>query len=148
MPKGYVWSGLAATQDGLYVLGLRDGASHLFWLPGVKGEAREIRLPFEAAIRSFAATADGSAVTFMLMGWTTASRGFIAKAGKLSALGVDSETWREAAKLSVRKELARSADGTMVPMVIIGQGKARSEEHTSELQSLMRISYAVFYLKK
>src|SRR3546814_16592394 len=49
MPKGYVLSGLAATQDGLYVLGLRDGASHLFWLPGVKGEAREIRLPFEAA---------------------------------------------------------------------------------------------------
>src|SRR3546814_8752345 len=28
------------------------------------------------------------------------------------------------------------------------QGKARSEEHTSELQSLMRISYAVFCLKK
>src|SRR3546814_7263127 len=28
-----------------------------------------------------------------------------------------------------------------------GQGK-RSEEHTSELQSLMRISYAVFCLKK
>src|SRR3546814_10445053 len=26
--------------------------------------------------------------------------------------------------------------------------KARSEEHTSELQSLMRISYAVFFLKK
>src|SRR3546814_1556029 len=27
-------------------------------------------------------------------------------------------------------------------------GKQRSEEHTSELQSLMRISYAVFFLKK
>src|SRR3546814_10022090 len=27
-------------------------------------------------------------------------------------------------------------------------GAARSEEHTSELQSLMRISYAVFCLKK
>src|SRR3546814_6711557 len=27
-------------------------------------------------------------------------------------------------------------------------GKARSEEHTSELQSLMRLSYAVFCLKK
>src|SRR3546814_2044228 len=26
--------------------------------------------------------------------------------------------------------------------------KSRSEEHTSELQSLMRISYAVFFLKK
>src|SRR3546814_6876378 len=28
------------------------------------------------------------------------------------------------------------------------KGAARSEEHTSELQSLMRISYAVFCLKK
>src|SRR3546814_6495741 len=29
-----------------------------------------------------------------------------------------------------------------------GRDAARSEEHTSELQSLMRISYAVFCLKK
>src|SRR3546814_7567818 len=36
---------------------------------------------------------------------------------------------------------ARTANGT-VPL------KPRSEEHTSELQSLMRISYAVFCLKK
>src|SRR3546814_9454512 len=28
------------------------------------------------------------------------------------------------------------------------RGRGRSEEHTSELQSLMRISYAVFCLKK
>src|SRR3546814_7570111 len=32
--------------------------------------------------------------------------------------------------------------------VDIGRTLARSEEHTSELQSLMRISYAVFCLKK
>src|SRR3546814_4753447 len=31
---------------------------------------------------------------------------------------------------------------------ILQQGESRSEEHTSELQSLMRISYAVFCLKK
>src|SRR3546814_5275887 len=30
----------------------------------------------------------------------------------------------------------------------IGKARPRSEEHTSELQSLMRISYAVFCLKK
>src|SRR3546814_8214112 len=30
----------------------------------------------------------------------------------------------------------------------LGQFASRSEEHTSELQSLMRISYAVFCLKK
>src|SRR3546814_3038513 len=51
-----------------------------------------------------------------------------------------------------------AGDGTPLPragaMTIfnhrIGQpaGRGRSEEHTSELQSLMRISYAVFCLKK
>src|SRR3546814_1259862 len=36
-----------------------------------------------------------------------------------------------------------------LPARAAGQGEgARSEEHTSELQSLMRISYAVFCLKK
>src|SRR3546814_4551221 len=33
-------------------------------------------------------------------------------------------------------------------IAILGCGDGRSEEHTSELQSLMRISYAVFCLKK
>src|SRR3546814_6013993 len=45
----------------------------------------------------------------------------------------------------------------LVPSIVIsawyllagdGRGFGRSEEHTSELQSLMRISYAVFCLKK
>src|SRR3546814_3570738 len=35
-----------------------------------------------------------------------------------------------------------------VPAVYLSGGVVRSEEHTSELQSLMRISYAVFCLKK
>src|SRR3546814_7086408 len=39
--------------------------------------------------------------------------------------------------------------GTAYRIVRRGEGGApRSEEHTSELQSLMRISYAVFCLKK
>src|SRR3546814_8621773 len=39
-------------------------------------------------------------------------------------------------------------DGHYVPNLTIGPAVVRSEEHTSELQSLMRISYAVFCLKK
>src|SRR3546814_7314038 len=35
-----------------------------------------------------------------------------------------------------------------VDRVGLKQGEGRSEEHTSELQSLMRTSYAVFCLKK
>src|SRR3546814_1000511 len=39
-------------------------------------------------------------------------------------------------------------DGVMAHRLHRGRIPARSEEHTSELQSLMRISYAVFCLKK
>src|SRR3546814_1495359 len=50
--------------------------------------------------------------------------------------------------------LHRSGAGTACTRDIAGgndplqRGQHRSEEHTSELQSLMRISYAVFCLKK
>src|SRR3546814_982528 len=46
------------------------------------------------------------------------------------------------ARLVRRKALLNLAEGQE------GQSVERSEEHTSELQSLMRISYAVFCLKK
>src|SRR3546814_1094521 len=39
-------------------------------------------------------------------------------------------------------------DAAVVPTAMIAPPAARSEEHTSELQSLMRISYAVFCLQK
>src|SRR3546814_2578797 len=41
-------------------------------------------------------------------------------------------------------ELALGPDGEILALRV----NSRSEEHTSELQSLMRISYAVFCLKK
>src|SRR3546814_9807739 len=41
----------------------------------------------------------------------------------------------------------RAFPALMMPVVLLGC-IYRSEEHTSELQSLMRISYAVFCLKK
>src|SRR3546814_3135669 len=49
----------------------------------------------------------------------------------------------------VRKARSLPSDGRAVnrPAAKIA-GYRRSEEHTSELQSLMRISYAVFCLKK
>src|SRR3546814_4762565 len=44
--------------------------------------------------------------------------------------------------------LLASPVGLIIPFIDPGDAKARSEEHTSELQSLKRISYAVFCLKK
>src|SRR3546814_4681762 len=48
----------------------------------------------------------------------------------------------EAARIPLDATLAVGDGANDVPMI------ERSEEHTSELQSLMRISYAVFCLKK
>src|SRR3546814_6758135 len=39
-------------------------------------------------------------------------------------------------------------DRLPAPAALVGGPRGRSEEHTSEIQSLMRISYAVFCLKK
>src|SRR3546814_10227812 len=70
-------------------------------------------------------------------------------AGRLPA-GFDPALWE-----AVRPNLTRLAEaegwlaicrGPVVP--VIADAGFRSEEHTSELQSLMRISYAVFCLKK
>src|SRR3546814_1537209 len=62
-----------------------------------------------------------------------------------------------AASSSIRRSADRPADDAVRTSPVpsqCGQGRVdasstpRSEEHTSELQSLMRISYAVFCLKK
>src|SRR3546814_10752729 len=45
-------------------------------------------------------------------------------------------------KLASMREFSKKSQSALVPI------STRSEEHTSELQSLMRISYAVFCLKK
>src|SRR3546814_8393805 len=47
-----------------------------------------------------------------------------------------------------RTRKAGRRPGTPAPARSPAAGRGRSEEHTSELQSLMRISYAVFCLKK
>src|SRR3546814_7127457 len=57
-------------------------------------------------------------------------------------------TGRDLYLLAAVATTADFAGAVEVPDGFTGSGIARSEEHTSELQSLMRISYAVFCLKK
>src|SRR3546814_5478275 len=73
---------------------------------------------------------------------------------------IDLEDYRAALGFLVRAEQTRPRDGTIKaalgsamvhmenPTRALDYFGERSEEHTSELQSLMRISYAVFCLKK
>src|SRR3546814_7281582 len=72
----------------------------------------------------------------------------------LSAV-VESPSSRAAARNDPRRAMARTASNStrpcfdiVPPFATSHAGLVRSEEHTSELQSLMRISYAVFCLKK
>src|SRR3546814_10242660 len=51
-------------------------------------------------------------------------------------------------KLVVDGLMSVSPGDVVKPVALALPSKSRSEEHTSELQSLMRISYAVFCLKK
>src|SRR3546814_9909912 len=57
-----------------------------------------------------------------------------------------SEMIADAARLSLKR--AQSDGQNYNATTLQGGLQMRSEEHTSELQSLMRISYAVFCLKK
>src|SRR3546814_10266029 len=52
--------------------------------------------------------------------------------------------------VSLEQDIASRFSLTKKRTLVVGERRARkrSEEHTSELQSLMRISYAVFCLKK
>src|SRR3546814_1488333 len=72
-----------------------------------------------------------------------------------SKQGFSSETvlfkavWKEEGVQRERDLVARIQRQTICPMLAdVFFQYNRSEEHTSELQSLMRISYAVFCLKK
>src|SRR3546814_5897651 len=71
--------------------------------------------------------------------------------GMLIFVRTKAETVELADKLSARGFNATALNGDMEQKSrerVIAKLKNRSEEHTSELQSLMRISYAVFCLKK
>src|SRR3546814_9518160 len=78
---------------------------------------------------------------------------FTALGARLQPLAVDGQGLDPAqlAALSPAPRLAMLTPSHQFPLGMtlpLARRLARSEEHTSELQSLMRISYAVFCLKK
>ncbi len=108
-----------ATRDGLYVRALTDGRSRLFFSPGGTRPLQEVPLPIEGSIVDFEAAADGRSLSFGLMGWFTNTRYFSVSNTKLTPLGLASDSWPDAAGFVATRLQARSADGTMVPLVAL-----------------------------
>src|SRR3546814_9956334 len=95
-----------------------------FWFSRLaSGEEKEYDIYFQQSVNGLA---KGSGVTF---------------SGVPSGQVKEIQLWKKDPSF-VRVRISVKED---VPVL---QGTTRSEEHTSELQSLMRISYAVFCLKK
>src|SRR3546814_9399406 len=67
-----------------------------------------------------------------------AGRGLAVKRGDIVAVSLQGDYGKPRPALIVQSNLLAELESLVI----------RSEEHTSELQSLMRISYAVFCLKK
>src|SRR3546814_7757776 len=82
--------------------------------------------------------------------WTLMATSFLAVIGpKREIYGACASIWPKG-ELKGGRQICRPKSTTrFATLVSIGsRTKTRSEEHTSELQSLMRISYAVICLKK
>src|SRR3546814_10847637 len=75
---------------------------------------------------------------------------FARSTSQMATLSAHADTLQ--AQISTTKKYAAPSDNIIAYQRLQGIARtgadARSEEHTSELQSLMRISYAVFCLKK
>src|SRR3546814_3088784 len=90
--------------------------------------------------------------TYTLFPYTTLFRSDVDHADSLQRAGPEARIEQvqdrmfDAADILVDRQPAR--DHRRVERPVGGRARERSEEHTSELQSLMRNSYAVFCLKK
>src|SRR3546814_404137 len=86
--------------------------------------------------------------TVVLVGATTENPSFELNAALLSRCQVLILNRLDRDALERLLERAEAAEGRALPVDADAREALRSEEHTSELQSLMRSSYAVFCLKK
>src|SRR3546814_10370929 len=94
--------------------------------------------------------AEGARTTPSMVAFSEGDERLVGQAAKRQAV-----TNPEKTLFAIKRLIGRRADDVtskkfndLVPYKVVAGDNGRSEEHTSELQSLMRISYAVFCLKK
>jgi prolyl oligopeptidase len=111
---------LAASKDGVYVGAQTDGVTRLFYSPDGQRKFSEVKLPVEAGdLLDLRVSIDGSGMTLGLMGWLSNARTYRVVKGRISDTGLGSQTWAGARQMQVDRMEAKSADGTLVPLVVL-----------------------------
>jgi len=115
-----VLTGLIVAKDGIYAAAQTDGVTRLFYSPDGQRKFGEVKLPLEAGdILDPHVNADGSGATLGLMGWLSNAHTYALTQGRITDTGIGSQTWAGARAMQVDRMQARSADGTLVPLVVL-----------------------------
>src|SRR3546814_3477461 len=106
----------------------------------------DTRFPYTTRFRSIAFR---PGATFAFVRWTSNDYGTVHSSIAIATAVAADAPYATLAFVRPGADLLLRIDGwPKVKQVLLAIDAVRSEEHTSELQSLMRISYAVFCLKK
>lgn len=113
-----------AADDGVYVAGMTDGTTRLFYSADGK-KFDEVKLPFAGGeLLGLAARKDSKGITLAYSGWLSNDRTIMVQNGKAVLTDFSSSTWEGAKNFAVDNLQAKSADGTMVPLVVVRPGGA------------------------
>jgi prolyl oligopeptidase len=128
-----VLTSVASARDGLYVVTLKDGVNGVLFLPQGKPPAREVALE-PATIGSGWLTSDGRGLTLGVTTWTRNVRFFRLEGGVARETGVASASYAGAEKVEATMSEAVSADGTHVPLTVLG---LKGREKTGRAPTLL-----------
>lgn len=118
---------LAAANDGIYVSAMTDGTTRLFYSKDAQ-KFDEVKLPFAGGdLVGFGARPDGKGIVLAYSGWLENVRTIAVEGGRAVATPYASSTWDGAKAFAVDKLEAKSADGTMIPLVVVRPGGAIPE---------------------
>ena len=116
---GLILTSHATAEDGVYVAGMTDGTTRLFYSADGKNFS-EVKLPFAGGeLFGFGERKDGRGIMLAYSGWLSNARTIIVENGKAVATEYASSTWDGAKNFAVDTLQAKSADGTMVPLVVV-----------------------------
>ncbi len=121
-------AGVATASDALYVFGVRDGLGVVTRIPYENaGKRMELKLPISGTIYGVDADFRRPGITIAMAGWTTPRLiySYAPAAKKFSDTGLQPLNPTDMSGIRSEEVLAKSVDGTMVPLSILSRKDAK-----------------------